>query len=333
LLALRVDVDTGVGMREGVPRLRELLERQHARATFFATLGRDRGSAAVAAALGALAPAARRQWLAPARELERWPERLPLPRAMPGHAAAALRALRDAGHELGLRADDPLRWMARIADADRGWTHTAMQRACERFERLIGEAPRGQAAPGWRGNRHTLRLTQALGFGWSSDVRGVHPFVPVYNAELIGCPQLPTTLPTLDEACAVEGCDPDVAAHRLLGMTARIRGGASEVFALRAEVEGLALAGVFQQLLAGWRDQGFELVALRTLAETCRLESLPRHEVLLGDVPGRPHPCWIQGPEFPDPDFVAPAAAGHPLASPAPDAGAAAASITRDQRD
>jgi hypothetical protein len=48
-------------------------------------------------------------------------------------------------------------------------------------------------------NREAFRLTQRMGFVYASDTRGTHPFLPVIKAEIVACPQYPTTLPTLDE--------------------------------------------------------------------------------------------------------------------------------------
>ena len=45
----------------------------------------------------------------------------------------------------------------------------------------------------------TAAEVKALGFRYASDTRGTHPFIPVVRAEIVGCPQFPTTLPTLDE--------------------------------------------------------------------------------------------------------------------------------------
>jgi len=38
---------------------------------------------------------------------------------------------------------------------------------------------------------------------------------------------------------------------------------------------------------SGWRDQGYELVSLKSLYESLDVASLPRSEVVLGEVPGR----------------------------------------------
>jgi hypothetical protein len=40
-LAIKVDVDTRIGLREGVPRLLELLRRYGVKASFFVSFGAD----------------------------------------------------------------------------------------------------------------------------------------------------------------------------------------------------------------------------------------------------------------------------------------------------
>ena len=78
-----------------------------------------------------------------------------------------------------------------------------MRRAAAHYEKLFGEAPKAHAAAGWQMNRHALRLMQRFGFEYSSDTRGTPPYIPTWQAEIIACPQLPTTLPTLDELMRV----------------------------------------------------------------------------------------------------------------------------------
>jgi len=44
---------------------------------------------------------------------------------------------------------------------------------------------------------------------------------------------------------------------------------------------------VFEALLRGWKEQGYELTALRPLFESLDAAALPRHDVVYGEVPGR----------------------------------------------
>jgi len=145
-------------------------------------------------------------------------------------------------------------------------------------------------------NVHALRLTQRLGFEYCSDGRGTHPHLPVWNGELIRCPQLPTTLPTLDELIGCDGItEANVAAHLL----ERTKTAApAHVYTLHAELEGMRLVPVFEQLLAGWKAQGWKLVSMQTLLGTLQPLALPRCEVGPGTIEGRSGTLLVQREEF-----------------------------------
>ena len=172
-----------------------------------------------------------------------------------------------------------------------------MTRACERFAEIFGIAPPVHGAAGWQMNVDALRLTQALGFEYCSDGRGTHPHLPVWNAELVRCPQLPTTLPTLDELVGLDGVTEDNVAAHLLELT-REPPASAHVYTLHAELEGMRLAAVFDRLLTGWKAQGYTLVALRSVLERLQPLALPRCAVGPGTVPGRSGTLLVQGPEF-----------------------------------
>ncbi|MCZ7655852.1 MAG: hypothetical protein M5R42_18660 [Rhodocyclaceae bacterium] len=175
-----------------------------------------------------------------------------------------LRGVRGAGFDTGVQGWDRAAWQHRAATAPPAWTARRMQRAITRYEKIFGEAPKTHAAAGWQMNPHALRLTQRLGFGYASDTRGTHPFIPVWNAEVTLCPQLPTTLPTLDELLGRDGCSIDTVPERLLALTGQPPT-TGHVFTLQAELEGQKLLPVFVKLLDGWRKQGYELVSLGSL--------------------------------------------------------------------
>jgi peptidoglycan/xylan/chitin deacetylase (PgdA/CDA1 family) len=197
--------------------------------------------------------------------------------------ASTLRAARDAGFEVGIHCWDHVRWQDHVALADADWTEREMRRARERFTSIFREAPRTWGAAGWQTNRHAAWIEECE-FDYASDTRGRGPFRPLWDGVAIGCPQLPTTLPTLDELIGLHGIDESNVAEHVLKLTLQK---SLHVFTAHAELEGGAFLGVFESLLRGWKEQGYELVALRSLFESLDPASLPRHDVVYGEIPGR----------------------------------------------
>lgn len=298
-LAIKIDVDSLRGTRVGVPRLAELLETQAAGATFLFSVGPDRSG--------------------------RYIDRL-FRRGMPGRlwrtfgirnygmftylygsvfpgpdignrCAGSMRAVRDSGFETGVRAFDQIEWQQNIARRDAEWIARQMSLARSRYERVFGEPPRVHGAAGWQMNRHAYRFTQRLDFAYGSDTRGTHPFIPVYQAEVIACPQLPTTLPTMDELIGRNGVNKTNIVDRVLDLT-KEPGPWGHVFTANAAFEGLRLLPQFEQLLQGWRRQGYDLVSLHDYMVSFDTRELPCHEVTTGTVDGRPGTVAMQGKEF-----------------------------------
>ena len=65
-----------------------------------------------------------------------------------------------------------------------------------------------------------------------------------------------------------------------------------------AAFEGLKLLPQFEELLSGWRQQGYEIVSLHDYMLSIDTRELPYHEVITGTVPGRPGTVALQGKEF-----------------------------------
>jgi peptidoglycan/xylan/chitin deacetylase (PgdA/CDA1 family) len=298
-LALKIDVDTYRGTKRGVPRLVELLKRHGAGATFLFSLGPDHTGRAVKRIFrrGFLGKVSRTSVLS-----HYGPATLLYGTLLPGpdigrRCAGIMRAVRDAGFEVGIHAWDHVKWQDGVQAAGAAWTERQMRLARARFEEIFGEPARAHGAAGWQMNVHALRLTQRLGFDYGSDTRGTCPFIPLWNAEVVACPQLPTTLPTLDELIGTDGLTKKNVAAHLLGLTRRAPT-IDHVYTLHAEMEGGKLAPVFDELVSGWKAQGYDLVSLRTLAESLDLKSLPRHEIAIGAIAGRSGTLALQGREY-----------------------------------
>jgi undecaprenyl phosphate-alpha-L-ara4FN deformylase len=293
-LALKVDVDTWRGTRDGVPRLVALLQRHSAGASFFFSLGPDHTGRALRRIFrpGFLSKVKRTS------VIQHYGMRTLLyGTLLPGPdigcaCAATLRAVRAAGFEVGIHCWDHVRWQDYVAGRDAAWTEREMRLACERFEAVFREKAKAWAAAGWQTNIHAARYQKRAGFDYASDTRGSGPFIPAWE----GCPQLPTTLPTLDELIGRSGVDQANVAETLLELTSRLRPG--HVFTAHAELEGGSLAGAFETLLAGWKAQGYDVASLASLYRSTDARRLPRHEVVYGEVPGRSGSVALQGKEL-----------------------------------
>ena len=298
-IALKIDVDTYRGTREGVPRLVELLQRHGAGATFFFSLGPDHTGRALKRVFrpGFLSKVSRTSVLEHYGLLT-----LLYGVLLPGpdigwRCPDILLKVRDAGFETGIHCWDHVRWQDGVAGASADWAEAEMRRACDRYQAIFGAPARAHAAAGWQMSRAAYRLTQRLGFEYASDTRGTAPFMPVCDGELVLCPQLPTTLPTFDELIGLDGVTVDNVHERVLAAAAT-GPDTGHVFTLHAELEGMKLAGAFERLLEGWRARGCELVSLRTVFEALAPAQLPRHAVGSGEVPGRSGGLALQGEPF-----------------------------------
>jgi undecaprenyl phosphate-alpha-L-ara4FN deformylase len=297
-LALKIDVDTFRGTREGVPRLLEILQRHGAGATFLFSLGPDHTGRAVKRALrpGFMQKVGRTSVVS-----HYGVRTLLYGTLLPGpdigrRCADTLRGVRDAGFEVGIHTWDHVKWQDGVLGADAQWTMWQMALAEQRFEEIFGEKAAVHGAAGWQMNVHAYRATQSLGFRYASDTRGTHPFIPVIRAEIVACPQFPTTLPTLDELIGLDGVTEGNVADAILALTHDDP--RDHVFTLHAELEGMKLSGVLEQLLAGWKEQGYTLVPMWAIVDATDATKLPLHSVVDGEVAGRSGTLSLQGPAF-----------------------------------
>ncbi|MBS0449331.1 MAG: polysaccharide deacetylase family protein [Proteobacteria bacterium] len=297
LIALKVDVDTWRGTREGVPALMRLFEKHDVPATFLFSLGPDHTGRAIKRAFrpGFFGKVARTS------VLEHYGVRTLLyGTLLPGpdigrREAETLRSADRAGFETGVHTWDHIRWQDGVAGADAAWTRTELARATARYAEVFGRAPILHGAAGWQMNEAAYRLEGELGYRIASDTRGHAPYLPVdAQGRALGPPQLPTTLPTFDELLGLDGCDAGNVHERLLARTAG-SGLPDQVYTLHAELEGAKLMPAFERLVAGWRAQGHRCTSVGAMAATLDIAALPRCRAATGTVPGRSGMLAVQG--------------------------------------
>jgi len=208
--------------------------------------------------------------------------------------AALLQSVRATGHEVGIHCWDHIRWQDHVAGQSVAWTQREMRLAADRFAEIFGEPARTHGAAGWQMNRAAYAFERELGLDYASDGRGTHPFQPVdEHGAVIGVPQLPTTLPTLDELIGLGGLNAGNVHANLLERTAGQQ--QSQVYTLHAELEGMRLCATFEKLLAGWQAQGYRLVGTGELFASLNAATLPHHAVTSGEIAGRSGVLALQG--------------------------------------
>ena len=296
LLALKIDVDTWRGTREGVPRLLDILRRHEVHATFLFSLGPDHTGRAIKRVFrkGFLQKVSRTS------VIEHYGLRtLMYGTLLPGpdigrREAGLMRSVRDAGHEVGIHCWDHIRWQDNVTRKNAAWTQREMRRATERFKDIFGVPARTHGAAGWQMNPAAYAFERELGLDYASDGRGTHAFLPVDEKdEVVGVPQLPTTLPTLDELIGLDGLTAANVHQHLLSLTEGQE--KSHVYTLHAELEGMRLSETFERLLLGWLEQGYQLLSCGGMFATLSVADLPCHRVVDGEIIGRSGTLALQG--------------------------------------
>jgi undecaprenyl phosphate-alpha-L-ara4FN deformylase len=286
-IALKVDVDTLRGTREGVPRLLQVLAKHQAQATFLFSLGPDHTGWALKRVFrpGFLSKVSRTSVTKHyGYKTLMYGVLLPAP-DIGVKAANEMRAAQSAGHECGIHTWDHVVWQDEVRGRDAAWTRAQMKLSYQRFGDIFGKAPQTHGAAGWQMNAEAFQQLDDWGMQHASDGRGPAPYRLQINGRTLKHVQWPTTLPTLDEILGQDGIDESNVAKAVLALTAS--SAQDQVYTLHAELEGGLLAPAFDALLAGWKAQGHTLVTMAGLHAAHQGVKVPTQPLTWGSLPGR----------------------------------------------
>jgi len=295
-LALKIDVDTRRGMDEGVPRLLETLARAGIRATFFVTMGPDNSGKA---ALRVFKRKGFAKKMVRTNALRMYGLRTALSGTLlPARPVGSgrpdlMRAIVAGGHEAGVHGWDHVLWHDRILDMEPAAAAAELRKGADAFAEAVGRPADCASAPGWVVSAGVLGEEERLGLRYAADARGTVPFLPRSGGRAFSVPQVPTTLPTLDEMLGREGATEGNFAERLLALAEA--GGGDQVFTLHAEAEGMSFHACFDDLLRRMKDRGVAAVPCGSILDGVDAKRLPVHEMVVGEVEGRAGPISVQG--------------------------------------
>jgi hypothetical protein len=287
-VALKIDVDTHQGLELGVPQLASMFESEGVAASFYVSMGPDNSGRAILRVFrnrGFLSKMFRTKavsmygtrtilsgTLLPSR---------PIALSFPG----ILRDLKARGFEVGVHGYDHVRWQDHLDAIGEAGVRNELEDAFEAYRAIFDEASKSFAAPGWRTNDAALVALDTIGLDYRSDTRGGAPYRCFVEGRVLATPEIPTTLPTLDEVMGRRDLSDDSAVREFyLGLC---KPDALNVHTIHAETEGMGQLENFTALIRALKDRGAKFVQLREVA--CRLNraELPACEVVRTTLPGR----------------------------------------------
>jgi undecaprenyl phosphate-alpha-L-ara4FN deformylase len=287
-VALKIDVDTHQGLELGVPQLASMFESEGVAASFYVSMGPDNSGRAILRVFrnrGFLSKMFRTKavsmygtrtilsgTLLPSR---------PIALSFPG----ILRDLKARGFEVGVHGYDHVRWQDHLDAIGEAGVRNELEDAFEAYRAIFDEASKSFAAPGWRTNDAALVALDTMGIDYRSDTRGGAPYRCFVEGRVLATPEIPTTLPTLDEVMGRRDLSDDSAVREFyLGLC---KPDALNVHTIHAETEGMGQLENFTALIRALKNRGAKFVQLREVA--CRLNraELPACEVVRTTLPGR----------------------------------------------
>jgi len=250
LIGLKIDIFTREGLQENLPDLLKLLDEYKLQATFFPALGPDPGrdEGLFRSLFGK----------APDLDIE---------------TKYAFLNIMERGHELGAVPYDVAKWREQVLERDAAWTRKQLQSGVQAFVEQFIDRPRVVAVPDFLINADTPLLEEELGFDYACDSRGIGPYLPVSTAGPSRCPQIPVTLPRIEEAVAAGQPLEDVHQYLFMESQKLLPGGHLFNFT----VGDAAHLQVLEKLIVMWKGSERELVPVQRLFEQLTREEIPQH--------------------------------------------------------
>lgn len=287
-LALKVDVDTDRGTREGIPNLVADCQEFEAPACFLFSLGPDQTGRAITRVFrpGFFQKVSRTSVvkLYGVRTLLNG-TLLPAPH-IGRRNATAMRAVRDAGFETGIHCYNHYRWQDYVQKMSLEAIREEFLAARTEYLRVFGAEAHTAGAAGWQSNARSRQVYDEAHLLYSSDSRGAYPFFPRVDGRVFQTLEIPSTLPTFDELLGrPEYPDDKIVAHYL----SLLREDRPNVFTLHAEIEGMGHRSLFRALLAACRERGVEFIRLDDLAREllANRAAIPVCDQAMAEIDGR----------------------------------------------
>jgi peptidoglycan/xylan/chitin deacetylase (PgdA/CDA1 family) len=283
VLGLKIDVDTYVGMKKGIPCLLAILARFGIPATFYLSMGPDASGRAILQLIKnprfvkkmLRTNAARLYGMKTALygTLLRSPMiALSFPKIV--------EQIISAGHEVEFHAWDHRRWQDELYKRSSEWIEDWFEKGIEAYRKLVKKDPSSFGAPSWLIDDRVLEILGKYPFRYLSCTRAKEPFIH----EISGLMEIPSDLPCFEEIGVTQGVP------RILEI---LKGGGMHVLPVHAEAEGRIWDKYFTELCESVLKMGFQILRLSEIRALLESEALPVRKYRMELLPGRPSPCAV----------------------------------------
>lgn len=283
ILGLKIDVDTYVGMKQGVPHLLSILARFGVPATFYLSMGPDASGRAILQLIKnprfvkkVLRTNAGRLY---GMKTALYGTLLPSPMIALSFPNLVEQII-SAGHEVEFHAWDHRRWQDELYKRSSEWIEDWFEKGIEAYRKLVKKDPSSFGAPSWLIDDRVLEISRRYPFRYLSCTRAKEPFIH----EISGLMEIPSDLPCFEEVGVVQG------ASKILEI---LKVGGMHILPVHAEVEGgiwdRYFIGLFERVL----NMGFEVLPLSEIRVLLESEVLPVRRYRMELLPGRPSPCAV----------------------------------------
>ena len=283
ILGLKIDVDTYVGMKRGVPRLLSILSHFGIQATFYLSMGPDASGRAIFQLIKnprflkkMLRTNAGRLY---GMKTALYGTLLPSPMIALSFPELVEQIL-SAGHEVEFHAWDHRRWQDELYRRSSDWIKDWFEKGIMAYRRLVKKEPSSFGAPAWLIDDRVLEIVRQYPFHYLSCTRAKEPFIH----EISGLMEIPSDLPCFEEIGVTQGVSEIL---RIL------EDGGLHVLPVHAEVEGGIWDKLFIELCERVLNMGFEILPLSRIGSLLKSETLPVRKYRMELLPGRSSPCAV----------------------------------------
>jgi undecaprenyl phosphate-alpha-L-ara4FN deformylase len=283
VLGIKIDVDTYRGMKNGVPRLLNILENYDIKGTFFLSIGPDASGRAI---LQLIKNPRFLKKMVRTNAVGLYGLRTALYGTLLPSPMIALsfpdvvRQIMSQGHEIQFHAWDHRRWQDEVHRRSTQWIRDWLEKGIRGFAELTGKKPSAFGAPSWIINDNVLDVLKDYQFDYLSCTRAKKPFIH----EKMGVMEIPSDLPCFEEL-GVTVC--------ISAVTSILKDGHIHVLPVHTEVEGGIWSSHFMELLGQVKGLGYRFTTLSEIRKLLPADKLTVRKYRMELIPGRAVPCAV----------------------------------------